>query len=144
MEPQIERLACNLPSLGETVHHTADRLGALLIQDVQGVFRRIAHMNDQGLAGGYRCADMAPETVTLPLRPVLLPVIIETGFTDGNYLRVPGKFDQTCFVRLFDIGIFGMDAHGGVEVRVSLGKRQNAREIFQIDADADRAGRNRG
>ena len=76
--------------------------------------------------------------VALPFRAVLLPVVVETGLSHGDHFRMPGEFREYLFARFFDIGIFGMNANGGVEVGMGFSQRQNTGEVLQIDPDTYR------
>ena len=49
-----------------------------------------------------------------------------------------GEPDQIFDADLALVGVVGMHAHGGVQVRVALGEREHPGEIGQGDADAER------
>jgi hypothetical protein len=70
------------------MHDPAHGIGALFLQQAQGVDSRFAGMHDQGFAASLGCPDVRPETLSLPLGLVLLPVVVKPCFTDGNNLGV--------------------------------------------------------
>ena len=80
---------------------------------------------------------MAAETLTLPFRFVLVPIVIKPGFTNRNHFGMRRKRNQLILGGLFDVGVFRVHANAGKQTAVGLGNRQNLGKIFQIDAYAD-------
>ncbi|MPM97788.1 hypothetical protein SDC9_144965 [bioreactor metagenome] len=140
MKPEVQRLGCHRPVFRKAVHHPAHRIGTFFRHQTQGIDRRIAGMHHQRLPARPRSADVVPETLALPLRLILVPIVIQPGFTDTNHLGMGGQCNEALNRRLLDLGRFRMNANRRIQIGLTLGERQHFRKIFQIDADADSSG----
>jgi hypothetical protein len=74
----------------------------------------------------------------LPFEVTGQPVIVESGFTDRNHLRMLCQFDQFSDCRFTQIRVIGMYTDRGIEVVMLFRQRQHFRKILQRHADAER------
>ena len=139
VEAEVERGTRRLPVLGEAVHDAADGSGAFFTEQAQGVLPGFAQMHDQRLAAGTRGGDVPAETRALPFRAVLVPVVVEARLADGDDLGMRGQAHQFVDIRIGALVVFGMDTDAGEDLCMGLGEREDLRQVFDIDADAERA-----
>jgi hypothetical protein len=138
IEAKIERQAGDFPVFGEAVHDAADPVGALLLQYRAGVIgrrracarpaacpRRLPH----GYGGESGRAAISGGPSASGSRDRSLATAITFGCPASR---------EYLFVRFFDIGIFGMNANGRVEVGMGFSQRQNTGKVLEIDPDTYR------
>ena len=76
---------------------------ALFAHQAQGVCGGVAGVDDERLGAGPRSPDVSSETLALPLRLVLVPIVIQPGFADRHHLGMTGQLEQLFEARLGDI-----------------------------------------
>src|SRR5690606_8140217 len=86
IEAEIQASTGGIPVLGEAVDDATYLCGALLSQNAYCILGRAAAMYDQRLAELARGADMATESLALPLQIALVVVVVQTRFADGDEL----------------------------------------------------------
>ena len=127
---------------GEAVHDaghaTGVRAGALFLHQADRVVAGGARVDDQGLAGFARGANVDAEALALPFQVAFETVIVQAGFADGDDLRVVGQLDQLLHGRLRRVFIVGVDADRGEDVGMLLCQGEHLREVRQVDRHAQR------
>src|SRR5690606_3610418 len=113
-EVHVHRRARDLPGLAETVHHAADLARALLLQDAQGVGRRLPGVDDERLAAGARSADVAAEALVLPCGRLLGAVIVEPGLADRDDAGIGRSRDQLFHGRVAAAALVRVNPDRGV------------------------------
>ena len=81
----------HVPVFGEAVQDAACLAGVFFFQHAQGICRGFAVMHDERFTGLPRRADVCAEAFPLPFGRVLVPVIIETGFTNADDFGMGGQ-----------------------------------------------------
>src|SRR5690606_1523875 len=81
--------------------------------------------------------DMDAETFTLPLQIALQPVVVQAGFSNAHYFRMACQFNELLPLYRCRIRIVRVHSDRGVEVVVSFGQCQYARELLEGYADTE-------
>ena len=126
------------------MHHAARFGRALLLQDLQRVFRRAPRVHDQRLARFARRTDVHPEAVALPMQRLLKPVVIQSGFADRKHLRMRGQCDQPFDRGLLRLGRVRMHADRREHIGLRLGQPFGRNSIPWPDRGQGRYARSTG
>lgn len=113
---------------------------AVFTQQAQGVGGCFAGVDDKRQAALFGGGNVDGETAVLPFQIAAAPVIIQSGFADAGNFRVGGMLHQ------FGGGEFGggfavgVDADGGVDMRMGFGDGEHLGEAVAADADGESLG----
>ena len=128
----IHGLSSHLCGFREAMHYAADFGCRFLPHDPQGIGRRFPRMNDQRLAGLPCSPDVRAKALPLPLGIALDPVIVQTGFPDGDNLGVSSQSNEPGNVRLLAGSVIRVNARRGKYVGKALCDRQHVGKGFKI------------
>src|SRR5713101_10182372 len=110
----------------------------MFFKHVQAIGPGVAAMNDDGLLRPARQTHLVPENTRLRFARRMIVVIVESDFAPSNDLRMlsqPCQFFQV--LRCDFLRLVGMNADGGVNPVMLLGKGQRGIELLGSWAGAD-------
>ena len=122
------------------MHYAADPGRSFLPHDSQSVFSRLAGMNNERFARLPGSPYVGAKTLPLPLGIALDPVVVQTGFPDGDNLGVTSQSDESINVRLFAGTVIRVNTRGGKYVGKTFCDRQDLGKGFQVHRHAKRVG----
>ena len=107
-------------------------------QQIQRIGAGSPGVHDDRFAGQPGCFKMQPEGLLLHLRSFGLVVVIQTGFTNGNHMRMLELAKQPVQHRLARrLEIQRMITDRAIHVGMALGQRSDRRCVVGANADAE-------
>jgi len=70
---------------------------------------------------------MGAKTLPLPFGGILVPVVVESGFTNGDDLRVVGEVKKAGFIRLFAVSVVRVNTDRGEQTGLAVGNERSCR-----------------
>ena len=110
----------------------------LFAQHGHGVVGGVAGVHNQrqrGLVGRF---DVQGETALLPSQVAAAPVVIQSGFAYADYFGVACVREHFRQGKFFGIGVVGMNADGGINLRILFGDGEDFRKTAFAHADGQR------